>query len=81
MKKRNASGTPFHCFDIHMPNHSPPTDMKATCHVRKPSVRPAIAYALAARNAVSPARRARSRRTPPSQHNTAVSVSIEMMPR
>ena len=22
-EKRNASGTPFHCFDIHMPNHSP----------------------------------------------------------
>ncbi len=23
MKNRNASGTPFHCFDIHIPNHSP----------------------------------------------------------
>ncbi len=25
MQNRNASGTPFHCFDIHIPNHSPLT--------------------------------------------------------
>lgn len=51
MKNRNASGTPFHCFDIHILNQLPPTDTNPTCHVRKPSVGPAIAYDLVARNA------------------------------
>lgn len=47
MKNLNASGTPSHWLDIHMPNHSPPTDMKPTCHRTKPSVRPAIAMRFA----------------------------------
>src|SRR5215475_10778926 len=45
--KRNALGTPFHSIDCHMPNHSPPIDMKPTCQMRKPSVRPTIANVLA----------------------------------
>src|SRR5215210_6055227 len=38
--KRKALGTPFHCVDCHMPNHSPPIVMKPTCQSRNPSVRP-----------------------------------------
>lgn len=78
MKKRNASGTPFHCFDIPIPNHSPPTDMNATCHVRKPSVRPAIAVFLGRAECrfVGAARAA----TGPRRSGTAVAVSIATMP-
>ena len=43
MRKRKAEGTPFHCSDIHLPNHSPPIDMNPTCQTRKPKVSPAIA--------------------------------------
>jgi hypothetical protein len=30
IRKRNALGVPFHCCDIHMPNHSPAMVMKPT---------------------------------------------------
>lgn len=43
-KKRNALGTPFHCGDIHMPNHSPPnrhkTDLPGKEAQRQPRYRP-----------------------------------------
>src|SRR5215831_5470073 len=51
MRNRNALGTPFHCCDCHIPNHSPPIDMKPTCQSRKPRVKPATAKRLARLNA------------------------------
>ncbi|MOA51664.1 hypothetical protein D3C78_1748430 [compost metagenome] len=79
-KKRKASGTPFHCFDIHMPNHSPPTDIKATCQVRKPNVNPAMAKVLARLKLAAGNFRPHSRRIPPIQHKIAVRVSNAIMP-
>ena len=40
MTNRNALGTPFHCCDCHMPNHSPAIVMKPTCQSRKPEHQP-----------------------------------------
>src|SRR5438128_10546051 len=53
---RNALGTPFHCCDCHMPNHSPPIDMKPTCHSRNPSMRPTTGNVFARLNALASAR-------------------------
>src|SRR3981189_1418928 len=56
MAKRNALGAPFHCADIHIPNHSPPIVMNPNCQVRKPSVNPATEIALLRWNAPAGAR-------------------------
>ncbi|ANY83325.1 hypothetical protein BB934_34035 (plasmid) [Microvirga ossetica] len=39
-EKWKAASMPFHCGDIHMPNHSPPIAMKPTSQMRRQVVRP-----------------------------------------
>src|ERR1700733_6750240 len=38
VKSRKAVSSPFHACDCHMRNHSPPTEMNATSHIRSESV-------------------------------------------
>src|SRR6267142_5675774 len=79
IRNRNALGTPFQSFDCHIPNHSPPIDMKPTCQSKKPSVSPATANVLARLNADASARRLRASLPAPIQHSAAVAASAAMI--
>ncbi|MNL81190.1 hypothetical protein D3C87_2082270 [compost metagenome] len=79
MKNRNADSIPFQVCDIHMPNHSPPTDMKPTCQTRKPSARPAMAHFFERLKLTARSVRRPSIANAPIQHRIAVSVSAAMM--
>ena len=55
---RKAASCPFHNFDSHIKNHSPPTLMKATNHNSIPSVSAAIEKRLAELKSSADVRRA-----------------------
>ena len=62
---RNAASWPFHALDCHIRNHSPPIVRKATSHVTKPEVSPAMATPKARRNKAVSAQRAKHPKRPP----------------
>ena len=70
---------PFHCEDIHMPNHSPPIAMKPTSHSSTPRPRPAVASPLARRNSACGARRRDYMRQAPAHSSTAVASWVAMI--
>ena len=69
---------PFHCVDIHMPNHSPPIATKPTSQMRRQVVRPITATFFDLTNAAG-AWNVLNIWIAPAQQRMAASVSAPMI--
>src|SRR3984957_18930709 len=78
---RNASSCPFHIFDCHIRNHSPPTSTNATNHISRLVVNAITATFSAAANCAPSARYDFSNRTPAHQHRSIVTDSHTIFAR
>ena len=76
---RNAASWPFHTFDCHIKNHSPPTLRKATIHISRLSVSAIIAILFAWLNAAAAPLSCFASRNPPHQHRSMVTISHAMI--